>query len=232
MKTHITRHLLALLAGTALACAAEDYRAIPSDPGSGSGNTGAADAGTSGQTMNPPAEQTPTRREYRDPNGNTLYTTGTLAGPDGAATLKRGDQRFFEKITRLNEREVALSRQAVQRATNPQVRSFAEEMVREHTRSGQELGSLANRKGARLATVVAREGRKSERIEKDWAEKKGADYDKAYVKEMIDAHEDTLDILENGADSKDPEIAATAQKMLPKVKAQLEQAESLHKQLD
>lgn len=235
MKTHITRQLLVLLTGTTLAVAAEN-RVIPSDPGAGSGNTGAAGAGTSGQHMNPPAENvgtpTPTytpgtglTRETRDTSG--MRTTDTMAGP--GAALKGSDQRFFEKITRLNEREAALSRQAAQRATNPQVRSFAEEMVREHQRAGQELGTLATTKGARLQSMSTRDARE---IDRDWADKQGRDYDKAYIKEMIDAHEDTVDVLENGVESKDPEIAAAAQKMLPKVKAHLERAEALHKTLD
>ena len=235
MKTHITRHFLVLLTGTTLAVAAEN-RVIPSDPGAGSGNTGAAGAGTSGQYQNPPAENTGgtggsyspgVARETRDTSG--MNTMDTLAGPGTGSALKGGDQRFFEKITRLNEREVALSRQAAQRASNPQVRSFAEEMVREHQQAGQELGSLATRKGARLEPTSTRAARE---IEKDWADKSGRDYDKAYVKAMIDAHEDTVDVLENGVDSKDPEIAAAAQKLLPKVKAHLERAESLHKVLD
>lgn len=216
MKTHITRHLLVLLTGTTLAIAAEN-RVIPSDPGAYSGNTGSAGDATSGQYQSTTAGKT----------GPGMTTTDTLAGPGTA--LKGGDQRFFEKITRLNEREVALSRQAAQRASNPQVRSFAEEMVREHQSAGQELGSLATRKGARLeptSTRVARE------LEKDWADKTGRDYDEAYIKAIIDAHEDTIDVLENGVDSKDPEIAAAAQKLLPKVKAHLERAESLHKMLD
>lgn len=228
MKTQITRHILVLLAGATIACAAE--RVIPSDPGAGSGNTGAAGAGTTGQNMTTPAENTGTTREYRSANGNVLTTTGTLAGPDANSTLKRGDQRFFEKIARLNEREVALSRQAAERATTPQVRSFANEMVREHSQSGQELGALATRKGARLTPTTA--SKDAMEKEKDWADKKGRDYDKAYLGEMIDAHEDTIDVLQNGAESKDPEIAAAAQKMLPKVKAHHERAQALHKAID
>jgi putative membrane protein len=218
MKTHITRHLLVLLTGTTLAVAAEN-RVIPSDPGAYSGNTGSAGETTSGQYQNTTPGNT----------GPAMSTTDTLAGPGTGTALKGGDQRFFEKITRLNEREVALSRQAAQRASNPQVRSFAEEMVREHQHAGQELGSLATRKGARLEPTSTRATRE---LEKDWADKTGRDYDEAYIKAMIDAHEDTVDVLENGVDSKDPEIAAAAQKLLPKVKAHLERAESLHKMLD
>lgn len=220
MKTHIPRHLLVLLTGVSLACAAE--RVMPSDPGAGSGNTGAAGAGTAGQTMNPPAENTGYARDNR---GNTTAT-------DADSSLARGDRSFFEKITRLNEREVALSRLAAERATTPQVRSFAEEMVREHEQAGRELGSLATRKGALPGADDADDSDSVAKITRDWADKKGRDYDEAYLEKMIDAHKDTVDVLEDGADSKDAEIAAAAQKLLPKVKGHLERAKTLHEALD
>jgi len=191
MKTHIPRHLLALLTGVSLACAAE--RVVPSDPGAGSGNSGA------------------------------------LVDPE--SSLARGDQRFFEKITRLNDREIALSRLAAERATTPQVRSFAEEMVREHEQAGRELGTLATRKGARLADNDP-DKNSVEKIAKDWADKKGRDYDEAYLEKMIDAHKDTIDVLEDGAESKDSDITAAAQKLLPKVKSHLERAKRLHEAMD
>lgn len=231
MKNHITRHLLVLIAGASLACAAD--RVIPSDPGAGSGNAGAAGAGTTGQNMNPPAENNPARANRMGTMGDT--GPGALSTTTDNSTLARGDQHFFEKITRLNEREIALSRHAAERATNAQVRSFANEMVEAHTEAGQELGTLATRKGARASSMDSHDmhgADKTRKIEKDWADKKGGDYDEAYIKAMIDAHEDTVDTLENGAESKDPEIAAAAQKLLPKVKAHLERAKQLKKSVD
>ena len=65
---------------------------------------------------NPPA---PAVRENRDLNGKT----------DTATKLSRSDRRFFNQAARLGEKEVALSRIATERATNPQVRALASEMV-------------------------------------------------------------------------------------------------------
>lgn len=161
-------------------------------------------------------------------------TTGTTAGEStdlktGADSLPRGDLRFFRQAARLNEKELHLSRLAAERATDPQVRSFAAEMVREHTGAGEELTTLATRKGARLEMRDVEEKQKEE---KKWADKKADDFDEDYLEAMIEAHKETIEALENGAESKDTQIAALAQKLLPKVQAHLKHAQELEKTID
>lgn len=153
----------------------------------------------------------------------------TTLPPAAEDTVPRSDRRFFQKATRLGEEEVTLSRIASDRAIHPQVRSFASDMVREHTTVNEELAALAQRKGAQLEPRDRVEVREEER---KWAAKKGDDFDEDYLKALIDAHQDTIDVLENGAESKDPEIAAFANKTLPTVKAHLAHAESLKKTVD
>ena len=156
-------------------------------------------------------------------------TTRPLVASDNAAppaqtNVPRGDRRFFRQAARLGEQEVVLSRIAADRAIHPQVRAFAQEMTREHSTVNEELAALARRKGAQWETRDRVEVREEER---KWNAKKGDNFDEDYLEAIIDAHQDTVDVLENGAESKDPEIAAFASKMLPTVKAHLARAESL-----
>jgi putative membrane protein len=159
----------------------------------------------------------------------TTTTTATKPTPGdnsraAAGETSRADRRFLNKAARLGEREVALSRVAGRQATDARVRAFAEEMVREHTKVNDEIAALARRKGVTPETPDATERRAEE---KKWTEKKAGDFDKDYLEAMIDAHEDTVDVLENGMESKDPEIAALAARALPSVKAHLARAEAL-----
>ena len=144
--------------------------------------------------------------------------------------LPRSDRRFFNQAARLGEKEVALSRIAAERATNPQVRAFASEMVTAHTAAKAELAALIRQKGARIddrdRAIEQRE------LAKKWNEKKGAGFDEDYLEAIIDAHQDTIDVLENGVDSKDGDISAYASKLLPIVKAHLAHAEKLEDQID
>src|SRR5690606_15206903 len=118
---------------------------------------------------------------------------------DGLREVPRADRRFFTKAARLGEQEVALSRIAERRALQPRVREFAGMMVREHTAVNSQLADLAARKGVTLEREDATDRR---RDDTKWNEKSGDDFDEDYLKAMIDAHEDTVDVLEKGVDSK------------------------------
>jgi putative membrane protein len=144
--------------------------------------------------------------------------------------IPRADRRFFTQAVRLGEKEVTLSRIAAERATNSQVRAFASEMVTAHTAANAELATIIRQRGVRIddrdRAIEQRE------LAKKWNEKKAADFDEDYLKAIIDAHEDTIDALENGADSKDGDISAYARKLLPTVKTHLDRAEKLEDQVD
>ena len=155
-------------------------------------------------------------------------TTDSKSGMD--MKLPRADQRFFKKAAHLGETEVTLSRVAAERANNPQVRTFASEMVSAHTSANSELASLGRQKGAVVDdTNHATEQRE---LSKKWNDKKADDFDEDYLDAMIAAHKDTIDVLEKGAKSKDMDIAAYSQKMLPTVKAHLAHAKQLEDLVD
>lgn len=221
MKTRLPRLLLVLLAGASAALAAED-RIIISDPGARSGNPGSGatrDAAAGSAENN--AQAGNTRREYPPESG--------LRSPDDMGSTAREHERFFTRLARLNERELLLSRQAAERATNPQVRAYATEMAREHTSATEELSRLSTRKGVTIQRMSAE---KVADLQQDWAAKSGREHDEDYLEAMIDAHEDTLDLLEKGAGSKDAEVAAFASKMRPQIQTHLQRARALKKSLE
>jgi putative membrane protein len=175
----------------------------------------------------------------RNPGSNTSAEQTTIHGrtdmkndrmDKSAGKVSRTDQRFLKKAALLGEKEVALSRIAADRATNPQVRAFASEMVRAHTAANTELAGLIKHRGVVLddrdQAVEQRE------LAKKWNEKKADGFDEAYLEKMIEGHEDMIDVLENGMDSKDTDIAAYAAQHLPSVKAHLAQAEKLEELVD
>ncbi|MBA4138729.1 MAG: hypothetical protein C0518_15595 [Opitutus sp.] len=60
------------------------------------------------------------------------------------AGMSRQDRKFIEKFTELNQREVALSQLAVERATNAQVKAYAQKMVSDHSKAGHEFMTVAS----------------------------------------------------------------------------------------
>ncbi|HYC72896.1 MAG TPA: DUF4142 domain-containing protein [Opitutaceae bacterium] len=153
--------------------------------------------------------------------GTTAETDTRNTRRSGATELSRSDRNFFEKAAKSGQKEVAVSQAVLSQLTAPGCREFAETMIRDHTAANEELMALAQRKGADLTDIQT--GRDQERLTRRWQDKND-DADKDYIKEMIDDHEEAVELFEKASKSEDPEIAAFAQKTLPKLQHHLEMA--------
>jgi len=150
--------------------------------------------------------------------------SSTSSSGSDSSTLARADRRFVTKAAELNTEEVRLSELAAQQATNPEVRSFAQQLVNEHTSASTELSGIASRKGLEAMGREDYDQRAATKLGK----KTGADFDKAYVEKMVDAHEDAVDLFDKASrNAKDPELQSFASKMLPKLREHEQHAKSL-----
>jgi len=135
----------------------------------------------------------------------------TLSAQTGTVELKRSDRHFLEKAAKASQAELQISQIATERAGNPQVREFAQMIVSEHQQLNRELTDLAAAKGVTLPVSAAK-------LDK-WSAKKANEFDKDYVNEMVSQHDEAVSLFEKAVKSEDPEIAAFAQKYLPKLQA-------------
>lgn len=135
-----------------------------------------------------------------------------------AAELDRSDRNFLEKAAKASQNEVTISQEALPHLTSPSAREFAQMMVTDHTQANAELSTLAASKGVTLPMP-------SEKVAKKWA-KNDKDVDDEYLAKMVDEHKDAVDLFEKGAKSKDADIAAFAQKMLPTLRSHLAMAKA------
>lgn len=170
------------------------------------------------------AADTPARTDSSRTTDSTRSTTSATAADSSMSQrtqLSRGDRRSVEKLAKLGMEEVALSKLASERATNPQVRSFAQELVAAHEKVNNELSRLATTKNVVLPT--------DERPNLDkWSRKDADDFDEDYLEKMIDAHEDSVDLLESKLQkADDTEIASFARTNLPAMQDHLRKAKSL-----
>ncbi|HEY4301824.1 MAG TPA: DUF4142 domain-containing protein [Candidatus Didemnitutus sp.] len=142
-----------------------------------------------------------------------------LAAPLSASdSLKHSDRAFIEKAAKAGQKEVQLSEVAAQRATNPQIREYAQMVVNDHKMANDELAALAERKGVMLPAADVNVSK--------WTEKKTSAFDKDYIDEMVDDHDDAISLFEKAAKSDDPDIASFAQKYLPKLQSHYTQAKT------
>jgi putative membrane protein len=166
--------------------------------------------------------------------GASIGATGAQDAPASMApavaaapVLTHGDTRFIRKVARASTNEVALSQLADSRASGSDVKSFAQMMVTDHTHANSDLGELAKTKGVDISKPVA-EG-KMDNLS-DLSVMSGADFDKAYAKLMVSAHEGAVDLFKDEvATGTDPDVVAFAKKYVGTLSMHLEHAQALEK---
>lgn len=68
--------------------------------------------------------------------------------------LKKSDRDFMEKAAKASMSEVAISRVAAARTSNPDVRRFAQSMIDDHDRANEELAPWPRRAGFRCPPKI------------------------------------------------------------------------------
>jgi putative membrane protein len=102
----------------------------------------------------------------------------------------KADQEAFVKTMLMNNlAEVELGKLAAQRTANPDIKSYAQMMVIDHTKANEDLRPIALSLGVEAPTQVNDKHRKeSDRL----SQLQGTEFDREYVKLMADAHRDAL----------------------------------------
>ncbi|CAN7361407.1 DUF4142 domain-containing protein [Rhizobacter sp. LjRoot28] len=163
-------------------------------------------------------------------------TSGTTAAPGAtspatsasaaASRLAREDASFLKQAAQNGHTEVEGSKLAATKATTEPVKTFAQKMVDDHTKTNTELAALASSKGVDVPTEpsVAQKAKLKLLSAAD-----GADFDRRYADMLgVKAHEDTIKLFQKAASgAKDPEVKAFAEKTLPALKEHLEMARKL-----
>jgi putative membrane protein len=130
---------------------------------------------------------------------STTIATGNDAGTTGTAgaSVSAGDKDFVNDMLSDGMAEVELAQLARDRAASSEVKQFAQMMVDDHTKAGDQLKQVA-------ATYSVPQEPKNDDSHKDLMAKlmkvRGADFDKAYMAAMVDDHEDAVRELRSRVD--------------------------------
>ena len=160
--------------------------------------------------------------------------TGTGGAVTGTTGTFDGDMDFVEEHLEMGNAEVELGRIAQERATHPDVKAFAQELVRDHQAAGEELRRIATNANPNFPATVDDEAREElTELREEMAKLTGRDFDRRYIDEMIDDHQEAVDDLEDKAENAShAEVKAWAAKTLPTVRQHLERARSLKEALE
>ncbi len=156
-------------------------------------------------------------------NRDTI-TSNTVATKADPAT-----EEFLKKAADGGMAEVDAGKMAQEKATNVSVKEFASMMVNDHSGANSEVKSLAASKSVALPSAPS-DGKKQECSKV--GEKKGKDFDKAYMDMMVKDHKSTIALFESAQkDSKDDEVRAFIVNTLPKLKTHLDSALAINKRI-
>lgn len=152
--------------------------------------------------------------------------TGTRNTPTQGAKVARGDRRFIEDAANSGMFEVQVAQLAAAKATDPNVRNFANMLVDHHTAANNELVQIANARGVELPAAPKRALRRD--IDK-LGKKNGEEFDRDFVRNVgIKAHEKDIRTFEKaGKDVKDAQLKAFVDKTLPVLREHLAAAQKL-----
>lgn len=149
---------------------------------------------------------------------------GALAQATGerAMALDSQDRKFIETAAEGGLAEVTMGEIAQRRGANAQVKAFGQRMVEDHSKANSELKRVASAKGLPLPTSLD----KGHQEHADaLAKLSGADFDRAYMKHMVDDHQKTIKDFDTAAKTaKDADVKGFAARTLPTLNSHLELA--------
>lgn len=156
--------------------------------------------------------------------------SGTLATAAFAAE-KVDKDTFVKTVLSANKFEIDSSKLVLQKSTSEDVKAFAELMIADHTKAGEELWNVITKQGG-TPKAAAKEGEQPPAMDllpKDAAAlktlegKDGTAFEAAYISLQEDAHSKAVALFQTYASSADDQTwGAFAQKTLPTLEMHLD----------
>ena len=134
----------------------------------------------------------PENQAANEPNQPTIGT----AGVDNNA-VSTGDKNFVQDLWADGDAEIQLGKMAAERGASADVKRFAEMMVQDHTKAGEQLMQIATQYSIQ---PDAKEADEHKGAMDKLSKLRGAEFDREYINQMIDDHQDVVNDLQRRVD--------------------------------
>ena len=135
------------------------------------------------------------------------------------------DQEFMKKVAEGGHNEMGLSKVALDKGVTGETKTFANMMVQDHTKAGNELKPIAAQKNVDLPMDMDAEHKT---LQDQMNNLSGEQLQQQYAQQMVTDHEKTVAVfqseIQNGQDA---DVKAFAQKTLPTIQEHLDMARKL-----
>jgi putative membrane protein len=207
MSGNVISRSLLVLAGASLLCAGALAQSM----------------GSPGGAQNSPSMQKPSPTRGLD-DTQTTEMPGAAVPP---VSQQQMDKKFVQGALQGGMAEVALGKLALEKSSNEDVKKFAQRMVDDHTKLGEDMKPVAEQLGVAMPTDLSR---KDKALEAKLQGLSGAQFDKAYVKAMVKDHQKDLQEFQHEAQSAvTPAVKEAAQKGAPIIQSHLEEIQQIAK---
>ncbi|GAB3461856.1 hypothetical protein GCM10027321_22870 [Massilia terrae] len=199
--------------------------------GSGSGNTlhnvqdttGAGNPNTTGKTM---AGGTMGNTNSMGMEKRRDHTSGAsgASGSTGSSSLSKADEKILKDMAQANIDEIEAAKLAQSKSQNDQVKTFAQQMIDDHSKALNDVQQVAQQKGVTLPTEPdAKHKAMSAKLEA----MSGTAFDKAYMSQAgVSDHKAVHGkLMSDSKKARDSDVKGLADKMLPVVEQHLKSAE-------
>jgi len=150
-------------------------------------------------------------------------TGKTAAASNGK--MASADAKFLTAAAHGSMAEVEMGRLASERGSSDAVKQFGQRMVADHGKASDELKQLAQQKGLVLPTDLDRKDRNAMN---KLAKLSGAEFDKAYMKDMVRDHDkDVKEFQREAQKAHDADVKAWAAKTLPVLQEHQQEAKQV-----
>jgi putative membrane protein len=178
--------------------------------------------GKENRTGQPETDTTGSVQSAQQTDTAMATTTGESGGT--LTSMTNDDKEFVSKAGMGGLAEVQMGNLALQKASSADVKAFGQRMVTDHSKANAELAQLATVKGLALPTELGGEHKDAYDHLNSLS---GAEFDKAYMKHMVEDHEkDVAEFDKASTSATDADVKAWAGKTLPTLKEHLEQAKT------
>jgi len=156
-----------------------------------------------------------------------LFTASGRADDTKKADKPFSDAEFVKKAAVGGMTEVELGRLAAANGKSDAVKKFGQKMIDDHSKANDALKAAAKKGGFDVPDKLDAEHQK---VVDKFKDLKGDEFDKAYIKDMIEDHEkDVAEFTTASKEAKDAGIKDFATKTLPVVQGHLDMIKKMDK---
>lgn len=140
--------------------------------------------------------------------------------------LSGEDRHFLEEAGTGGMMEVKLGQLALTQSTNDEVKSFAQRMITDHSKANDELKRIASKYGVSFPADLERE---QKGMYEHLSELRGADFDREYMRHMLEDHIRDVQSFQNQAKKgENPDLKAFAANRVNTLEQHLKMAKDVH----